>query len=132
MPEPPLPDARPDPRVVLAAERTLLAWLRTGLALMGFGFVVARFGWFLREMALAGHHPADPGTVASHWVGTGLVVMGVWVLLGSTVRYRRYLRALERDDHALPGPGLGVAVALGLSALGLGMAGYLVVMGTGT
>jgi putative membrane protein len=32
----------------LAAERTLLAWIRTGLALMGFGFVVARFGLFLQ------------------------------------------------------------------------------------
>lgn len=33
----------------LAAERTLLAWIRTGLALMGFGFVLARFGLFLRN-----------------------------------------------------------------------------------
>jgi hypothetical protein len=41
-----------DPRVRFAAERTLLAWIRTGLAMMGFGFVVARFGWFLRELAL--------------------------------------------------------------------------------
>ena len=39
-----------DPRVPLAAERTFLAWIRTGLALMGFGFVVARFGLFLREL----------------------------------------------------------------------------------
>lgn len=40
-----------DPRVPLAAERTFLAWIRTGLALMGFGFVVSRFGLFLREFA---------------------------------------------------------------------------------
>ena len=40
-----------DPRVYFAAERTLLAWVRTGLAMMGFGFVVARFGLFLREIA---------------------------------------------------------------------------------
>src|SRR5690606_24434586 len=38
-------------RVFLAAERTLLAWIRTGLALMGFGFLVAKFGVFLREWA---------------------------------------------------------------------------------
>ena len=52
-----------DPRVRFAAERTLLAWMRTGLALMGFGFVVARFGLFLREIALAEHvavHEAHP------------------------------------------------------------------------
>jgi putative membrane protein len=42
-------DLRDDPRVDMAAERTFLAWIRTGLALMGFGFVVARFGLFLRE-----------------------------------------------------------------------------------
>jgi uncharacterized membrane protein YidH (DUF202 family) len=47
-----------DPRVRFAAERTLLAWIRTGLALMGFGFVVARFGLFLREIAEA--HQATP------------------------------------------------------------------------
>ena len=40
-----------DPRVHFAAERTFLAWIRTGLALMGFGFVVARFGLFLKEVA---------------------------------------------------------------------------------
>jgi uncharacterized membrane protein YidH (DUF202 family) len=43
------------PSDYLAAERTFLAWIRTGLALMGFGFVVARFGLFLREIAMTTH-----------------------------------------------------------------------------
>jgi putative membrane protein len=37
-----------DPRVYFAAERTLLAWIRTGLTVVGLGFVVARFGLFFR------------------------------------------------------------------------------------
>ena len=45
-----MPEPDKDPRVYFAAERTFLAWIRTGLALMGFGFVVARFGIFLREI----------------------------------------------------------------------------------
>ena len=49
-----------DPRVVFAAERTLLAWIRTGLSLMGFGFVVARFGLFLRELAAVQPGVAPP------------------------------------------------------------------------
>lgn len=40
-----------DARVYMANERTILAWIRTGVALMGFGFVVARFGDFLREIS---------------------------------------------------------------------------------
>jgi putative membrane protein len=51
----------------LAAERTLLAWIRTGLALMGFGFVVARFGLFLQQLeALAFHLPGCRGRIFSN------------------------------------------------------------------
>jgi hypothetical protein len=46
-------DLSTDPRIYMAAERTFLAWIRTGIAFMGFGFVVARFGLFLREIALS-------------------------------------------------------------------------------
>jgi putative membrane protein len=65
-----------DPRVPLAAERTFLAWIRTGLALMGFGFVVARFGLFLREMEAAQHIERHSGYGVSLWLGIALVVLG--------------------------------------------------------
>src|SRR5579871_5674308 len=56
----------------LAAERTLLAWIRTGLALMGFGFVVARFGIFLQEFQIAGTRRMGSSFGQSLWFGTAL------------------------------------------------------------
>ena len=41
-----------DPRIYLAAERTFLAWIRTSVSLMGFGFLIARFALFIREYGL--------------------------------------------------------------------------------
>ena len=65
--------ARDDPNLRLAAERTLLAWVRTGLSLMGFGFVVARFGLFLRELsAVRPDLPPHQGT-GSQWIGGAAV-----------------------------------------------------------
>jgi putative membrane protein len=61
-----------DPRIYFAAERTLLAWVRTGLAMMGFGFVVARFGLFLRELAAMPGGVQHQRTGLSLWVGTTL------------------------------------------------------------
>jgi uncharacterized membrane protein YidH (DUF202 family) len=70
------------PGVIFAAERTLLAWVRTGLALMGFGFVVPRFGLFLRELAALPNVPPRPHSGFSLWVGTTLVVLGVAIHVG--------------------------------------------------
>jgi uncharacterized membrane protein YidH (DUF202 family) len=68
---------RYDPRVALAAERTLLAWVRTGLALMGFGFVVSRFGFFLREIASIRGVASVQHAGLSQWAGIALVILGV-------------------------------------------------------
>jgi putative membrane protein len=108
-----------DPRVALAAERTFLAWIRTGLALMGFGFVVARFGLFLREWTAmqSGRLPASHGI--SLGLGIGLVVLGVFLNVASLVRYRRYLKALAAGRIPGPRAGLETAVTLALTVLGL-------------
>ena len=118
-----------DPRIVLAAERTLLAWIRTGLALMGFGFVVARFGFFLRELAsLRGTTPVQhPGL--SQWAGTGLVLLGVAVTALSGGRHMRFICLYNRSQ--LPRPGmisLGTVLAAILALVGVGMAAYLIIV----
>lgn len=108
-----------DPRVPLAAERTFLAWVRTGLALMGFGFVVARFGLFLREWAAVQKIPAQTSHGLSLWIGLGFVVIGVFLNVAALARYRRYLRLLAAGVMPVPRPLLETALALGLTLIGL-------------
>jgi putative membrane protein len=63
----------------LAAERTLLAWIRTGLAMMGFGFVVARFGLFLQQLEVVRNAQPAHSYGLSLWFGTALIAAGVCV-----------------------------------------------------
>ena len=111
----------------LAAERTFLAWVRTGLALMGFGFVVDRFGLFLRQLeALRGSSPIAPLGV-SVWFGTGLLLLGVAVNLMAAWRHRRLVRELAAGMPPRARPvAQASAIAVILAAIGLALAIYLI------
>jgi putative membrane protein len=115
MTEPPVPDLR----VVQANERTLLAWVRTALGIMAFGFVVARLGLWLHAV-----QPAAP-VGGSLWVGVGLVALGAGILVMAAVRFTRTHRAVLAGQPHVPGTLAGVALAGFLALAGLVLAIYL-------
>ena len=115
-----------DLRDYLAAERTFLAWIRTGLALMGFGFVVARFGLFLQELQIAQRLPAQSYGL-SLWFGTALIAVGVLVNLFAGWRHIRLVRELDRGEAWRSRFSVqAVAIAFFLALVGLAMAIYLI------
>ena len=123
------PAAEQDPRVYFAAERTFLAWIRTGLGLMGIGFAVSRFGLFLRELSSSQlHHPA-PSSGLSTWSGVGLVSLGVIVNISATLKHFQLVHELSSGTWVAGRvSGYAVALALVLAAVGIAMAAYLTFM----
>ena len=102
------------------------SWIRFGLASAGFGFVVARFGLFLRELAARGSG-ATPGRGAEI-IGVGLVLLGVLAVIAGAVRYFRTEREISTRSYT-PRYGL-IWLVVGVSLLvGLALAGYLLVTG---
>lgn len=117
-----------DPRVYFAAERTLLAWVRSGLTVIALGFVVARFGLFLALIS-ASSAPI-PGVHHSHWLssalGITLVVLGAATILGALQNHRVYVRSLPAEDiPGLPLPWLASVLALAVAAIGAFLVVYL-------
>jgi putative membrane protein len=123
----PEPNRETRAREHLANERTLLAWVRTSLALMGLGFVVARFGLFLRQLAAETRSAADPGAAISTPLGVMLVAAGLLAMVLATVRFFRARAQIERGSFEPEAWAETVLVALTLAG-GAGLIVYLVVV----
>ena len=118
--------AADDPRVYFAAERTFLAWIRTGLGLMGVGFAVSRFGLFLREMRESQVHASVESTGLSAVAGVALVVLGVVVLVSAVAHHLQLIRQLKSGQWTAGVSRNAIVLALLLACVGVGMAAYLV------
>lgn len=113
-----------DPRVLFAAERTLLAWNRTAVALITLGFVIERFGLFIKSLHLS--------TIAgqrdlSFMVGLSLIGFASVMCILSVLQYRHVLKNLSPAE--IPqGYNLWYAIALNIAVAILGaiLAVYLI------
>ena len=117
-----------DPRVFFAAERTLLAWVRSGIAVMALGFVVAKFGLFLS--LLSASNPANnvlhPSNGLSNIFGITLVVIGVVITLGAQLNHHLYVKTLPPEDvPSLAIPWLASLLTVSIGLVGLLLASYL-------
>lgn len=121
--------AEEDPRIYFAAERTFLAWIRTGLGLMGVGFAVSRFGLFLREMRATETHSPVHGTGISTVSGVALVALGVIVNITAVVQHVRNVHELRNGTWVAGRVSTSaVVLALILAVVGVAMGAWLIVL----
>lgn len=120
-----------DPRIRFAAEQAQLAWVRTALSLMGFGFVVDRFGLFLRALEAEGK-----GTLPSHttsisfWIGITFILIGVVINIVSAIEHYFVVDRINKGEPPIVRKWpLGTLVSIILAVIGAGMTTYLIIIG---
>jgi len=110
-----------------ANERTFLAWVRTAIAVMAFGFLIERFDLFIKYVTpqLAQQQVAH-GQAFANWAGLAFIVLGVAIIVVAGARFVRTTRDIETDDD-VPNPGerLDLALAALIGLLGVALALYM-------
>jgi len=112
--------------VYFAAERTLMAWVRTALGLMALGFVIDRFGLVLNQTVPSLGKLQLSGAY-SFWGGDMLVLVGALMALVAAIRYWIFAHDYRRKDSTNPGHGIfiGVIFTAIIAVLGFVIAAFL-------
>jgi putative membrane protein len=110
----------------LANERTFLAWIRTSIAIMGFGFVVVKFSLFLRQLSyVLGEKMVLPGKGYSPVIGIALVITGALMAFLAFVRYRNIESHLIKGTY-FPSFVLSLLMTIAILIVSLLLVLYLV------
>lgn len=110
----------------LANERTLLAWIRTSIGIMGFGFVVVKFSLFVKQVSLILHnqqHTIQKGYSAA--IGVTLVALGAMTALFAYLNYKKVEKEIDRDTYGSANP-LIVFATFGLILVSALLIWYLI------
>jgi uncharacterized membrane protein YidH (DUF202 family) len=124
------PKGVPDRRDHMANERTFLAWVRTSIGIMAFGFVVEKFALFMRRLPLL--FEATKTSVSSpsplrYSTVFGIVLVALGALMGllAFIRYKKVERQINEDAYQ-PSMLLDVLVAIGILAIGIFLVFYMI------
>jgi uncharacterized membrane protein YidH (DUF202 family) len=118
-----------DARVHMANERTFLAWIRTSIGIMAFGFVVEKFALFMKRLAYLFGKPDIPEAIPKSFgystgFGIGLVAMGALMGLLAFIHYKKTERQIDEDKYR-PSVILDILVAIGILAIGVFLVFYM-------
>ena len=115
-----------DRRVHMANERTFLAWIRTSISIMAFGFVVEKFSLFVKQLSYyLGRESTPPPAGYSSVIGIVLVALGAAIGVLAFIRFRSVEKQIEEDSY-VPSKVLSVLLALSVLVIGVFLVLYLV------
>jgi len=113
-------------RVHMANERTFLAWIRTSVAVMAFGFVVEKFSLFVKQMAYyMGKEASPPAPGYSSIIGILLVGLGMLMGVLAFIRYKKVERQIDEDTYT-PSGILSVLLSISVIVIGMFLLLYLI------